>query len=141
VHKEARADEVKRKVAVKIQTYTELLDTVYENRDEKGLLDEDIRAAFYEIAAKNMKPKVFSVAYTAELSAINGKGNISLIRKAYGEVEKLGVSVIYEGAPHYKIIAKGPSYIEAENKIKAAQQALQKYAGVFLMTVKKTGAH
>ncbi len=52
-------------------------------------------------------------------------------------MEKLGVTVIYEGAPHYKISAEGPSYAVAEGKIKDAQQVLQKYSDAFTITVKK----
>lgn len=137
VHKESKLEEFKRRISQKVPTYTDLLDLVYEKRDEKGLLDDDVRLAFFDIIAKNMKPKVYSVAYTFELSAINGKGGMSLIKKAYDEIEKLGVEIIYEGAPHYKVIAKGPSYIVAENKIKEAQQVLQKYANALTVTVKK----
>lgn len=137
VHKEAKAEEIKRKVATKVQTYTELLDLVHEGRLEKGLLDEDLRSAFFDIVSKNVKPKVYTVSYTVELTAVSGKGSIKQIRKAYGEVEKLGVTVIYEGAPHYKISAEGPSYAVAEGKIKEAQQVLQNYANAFTITVKK----
>jgi translation initiation factor 2 subunit 1 len=136
-HQEENAEEIKRRIAPKVPTYTELLDMVYENRLEKGLLDESLRSAFYDIVSKNIKPKVYTVSYTVELSAANGKGSVKQIKKAYGEVEKLGVSVIYEGAPHYKISAEGPSYAVAEGKIKEAQQALQKYSSVFTITIKK----
>jgi translation initiation factor 2 subunit 1 len=137
VHKEGKAEEIKRSIFPKVQTYTELLDMVFENRLEKGLIDEDLRSAFYDIVSKNVKPKVYVVSYTVELSAVNGKGSVKQIKKAYGEVEKLGVTVIYEGAPHYKISAEGPSYAVAEGKIKEAQAVLQKYANDFNITVKK----
>ena len=136
-HKEGKIEEYKQGVSKKVQTYTELLDLIYENRDEKGMLEDDVRSALLEIITKNMKPKVYSVAYTFELTAINGKGGISLIKKAYDEIGKLGVEVIYEGAPHYKVTARGESYIVAENKIKEAQQVLQKYADALTVTVKK----
>jgi translation initiation factor 2 subunit 1 len=137
VHKEDRAEEIRRRIAPKVQTYTELLDMVQENRLDKSLLDEDLRNAFFEIVSKNVKPKVYTVTYTVELTSIGSKGGIKQIKKAYSEVEKLGVSVLYEGAPHYKIFAEGPSYAVAEGKIKEAQQVLQKYSGVFNITLKK----
>ncbi len=135
--KTAKAEEIKRKLAQKVPTYLELLDQVHENRLEAGLLDEDVKAAFSEIIAKNIKPKVYSVTYTVVLSASNSKGNVSLIRKLCEEVERLGVSVLYEGAPHYKIMAEGPSYADAEGKIKEAQQVLQKYSPYFSISIKK----
>lgn len=136
-NKSAQADEIKRKLSQKVQTYVELLDLIYENRLPPGILDEDVRSAFFEIVAKNVKPKIYTVAYTVELSAANGKGTVSMIRKLCEEIEKLGVSVVYEGAPHYKILAEGPSYVDAEAKIKGAQQVLQKYSQFFNISVRK----
>ena len=133
----AKADEIKRRIAQKVPTYIELMDLVHEDRLEADLLDEKARAAFSEIIAKNVKPKVYSVAYTVVLSASGSKGNVSLIRKLCEEIERLGVSVLYEGAPHYKIVAEGPSYGDAEGKIKEAQLVLQKYSPFFSISVKK----
>src|SRR5271157_4142553 len=62
-HEEDKAEEIRRRLAQKVPTYTELLDLVYENRLEKGLLDEGLRAAFYDIVSKNVKPKIYSVTY------------------------------------------------------------------------------
>lgn len=137
VHKESKLEEFKRNISQSVSTYTDLLDLIYEKRDEKNLLDDDVRAALFDIITKNMKPKVYSVSYMFELTAINGKGGMSIIKKAYEEIEKLGVEVLYEGAPHYKVTAKGPSYIVAENKIKDAQLVMQKYANALTVTVKK----
>ncbi|VVB77015.1 Translation initiation factor 2 subunit alpha [uncultured archaeon] len=136
-HEEAKSADIKRRVAQKVQTYTELLERVQENKLDKDILDDDVRAAFVDIISKNIKPKSYTVAYTVELTASSGKGNIKLIRKIYGEIEALGVEVVYEGAPHYKIIAEGPSYAVAEGKIKEAQQVLQKHSDAFDITVKK----
>ena len=115
----------------------ELLDLVHENRLEDGLLDEDLKAAFSEIIAKNVKPKVYSVTYTVVLSASSCEGQRVPDKEAVRGGGALGVSVLYEGAPHYKIMAEGPSYADAEGKIKEAQQVLQKYSPYFSISIKK----
>jgi len=137
VHKEGKAEEIKNKVGQTIFTYTELLDLVYEAKETTGLLDADVKKAFLEIISKNIKPKIYEVGYSVELKSISGRGGIALIKKAFGEVEQLGVNVLYEGAPHYKLTATGPSYPAVEGKIKEAQQVLQKYEKDFNISVKK----
>lgn len=136
-HKEAGAEEIKKRAAQSAATYAELLDLVAEGKDTGGTLDADVRKAFQDIVAKNIKPKEYSVGYALELKALNGKGNVSLIKKAFAEVEALGVDVLYEGAPHYKLSASGPSYPVVEGKIKEAQKALEKYGSALSMSLKK----
>lgn len=136
-HKEAKLDEIKKKAAQYATTYSELLDLVYEGKDPAGALDADIKKTFLEIISKNIKPKTYSVAYSLEFRSLSGKGTITKIKKALGEVEKLGVGVLYEGAPHYKLTAKGPSYPDVEGRIKEAQAALEKYDKDFSITLKK----
>jgi translation initiation factor 2 subunit 1 len=136
-HKEDKIEEIKKKAAQKVATYSELLELVAENKDPAGMLDADVKKAFQEIIAKNIKPKEFAVSYSIELMALNGKGGVSVIRKAFSEVEALGVEVLYEGAPHYKLTARGPSYPIVEGKIKEAQKALEKYEGALSISMKK----
>lgn len=136
-HKESRIEEFKKKAAEAVSTYSELLDLVHEGKDAPGTLDVDVKKAFKEIITKNIKPKTFSVFYSLELRPLSGKSGVDLIRKAFGEVEALGVDVLYEGAPHYRLSATGPSYPAAEAKIKEAQQALQKYGSAFGIVMKK----
>ncbi|MDE1855049.1 MAG: S1 RNA-binding domain-containing protein [Candidatus Micrarchaeota archaeon] len=136
-HKENKLDEIKKKAAQLAHTYSEMLDMVVENKLPSGVLDADVKKAFEEIVAKNVKPKEYEVGYSVELRAINGKGGATTIRKAFGEVEALGVEVLYEGAPHYKISAKGSSYPAVEGKIKEATKVLEKYKGQLSVEVKK----
>lgn len=137
VHKESKLEEIKKKAAQNARTYSELLDLVVESKVPAGTFDEDVRKAFEEIVAKNVKPKEYEVGYSVELQAINGKGGITAIKKAFGEVEALGVGVLYEGAPHYKLTAKGPSYPAVEGKIKEAEKILEKYKGQLSVELKK----
>lgn len=134
--KEAKIEEIKQKAAQRVVTYSELLELVQENKDA-GILDPDVRKAFQEIIAKNIKPKIYTVHYLVELKSEGNKGTVDMIRKAFGEIESSGVEVLYEGAPHYRISADGPTYPAAEGKIKEAQQILEKYKKQFEITVKK----
>ncbi len=135
--KESRSEEIKMKVAEKFPTYSELLDAVVEGKDSEVALDADVKKAFQEIVAKNIKPKIYTVGYSLELKTLNGKGNVNLIKKAFEEVEKLGVEVLYEGAPHYKLSAEGSSYPIVEGKIKEAEKVLKKYDNALSISIKK----
>lgn len=126
-HVEEQAQQIKEKVAQSVPTYAELLEQVREDGDEKSMLGKDLRAALKDIVTKNYKPKVYVVNYELSLRSLGTKGDISMIKKALGEVSKMGVSVLYEGAPHYKLTAKGESYPVVEGKIKQAEAVLSQY--------------
>ncbi len=136
-NKENSIEEMKKKAAQVVPTYSELLDLVSEGKDPAGMLDADVKKAFKEIIAKSIKPKVFSVHYSLELNVIGKKGDINTIKKALSEVQAAGVEVLYEGAPHYRLTAEGPSYPVAEGKIKEAEQALEKYSSMLAVVMKK----
>ena len=135
-HKDAQLAELKQKLALSVRDYNELLTVVYENKLPKGVLPDDVLSAFSEIVMKNVRPKVYKVSYSLAMEAVNGKGTVSALKKALVEMEKAGVEIIYEGAPHYKVTAEGPSYPAAEAKIKKAQLELQKYAEKFTIEMK-----
>ncbi|MEM3483007.1 MAG: S1 RNA-binding domain-containing protein [Candidatus Micrarchaeaceae archaeon] len=112
----------------KFKTYTELLDAAYS--DDPGVskaLSSELAEKLHEIAQKNIKPKVYGVTYTLELRAKNKIGNIEKLRNALGAIEKLGIKVIYAGAPHYVLKAEGDTYPSAEAKIKNADALLAKH--------------
>ena len=136
-HKEGKIEELKKKLGQTVSTYSELLSLVQEGKEPAGILDAETKKAFKEIIAKNIKPKTYSVTYSLELKSLNGKGGISDVRKVFEEVEKLGVEVLYEGAPHYMLIAKGPSFLDAESKIKDAQTVIQKLEKSFSIVMGK----
>ncbi len=139
-HKESKIEEIKSKAAQTAPTYSELLDLTAEGKLPEKALDADVLKAFEEIVAKNVKPKEYEVGYSLELRAVNKKGSISTIKKAFSEIEALGVDVLYEGAPHYKLSAKGPSYPAVEGQIKKAEETLEKYKGVLTIEIKKREA-
>lgn len=136
-HKEGKIEEIKKKAAQAAATYSELLELVATGKEPAGTLDSDVKKAFQEIIAKNIKPKEYEVNYSVELRALSGKGSVSTIKKAFAEVEALGVEVLYEGAPHYKLTARGESYPVVEGKIKEAQKALEKYENALSISIKK----
>ncbi len=136
-HKEAKIEEMKKKIGQSIPTYSELLDQVVAGSDPADLLDSDVKKAFQDIIAKNIKPKVYSVSYELELKAVNGKGNVNIMKKVFGEVEDIGVNVLYEGAPHYKLSAEGPNYPVVEGKIKEAEKILKKYEAMLSASMTK----
>ncbi|MDE1874125.1 MAG: S1 RNA-binding domain-containing protein [Candidatus Micrarchaeota archaeon] len=135
--KEGKLNEIRLKAAQSVQTYSELLDLVIDKKMPTGLLDADVQKAFEEIVAKNVKPKEYEVGYAVVLKSVAGKGNVATIRKAFQEVEALGVEVLYEGAPHYKLSAKGASYPDVEGKIKNAEKLLEKYKGQLSVEIKR----
>ena len=136
-HEEAKIEEIKKKAAQSVATYSELLELTAEGKPPAGVFDAGIKKAFEEIIAKNIKPKEFVVSYSLELKSLNGKGDIHIMKKAFGEIENLGVEVLYEGAPHYKLTAKGASYPVVEGKIKEAEKALQKYEKALSVSITK----
>jgi len=128
--KTAEIEAIKQKLAQKFSTYVELLEEAYKPDGAKNLssvLGSELAEALHDIAVKSIKPKVFEVSYTLELSAKNRKGNIDTIKEALSAIEQLGVQVIYEGAPHYLLRATGETYPVAEGKITKAEAALEKY--------------
>lgn len=136
-NEEGKIDEIKTKAAHAVQTYSELLDLTAEGKLPGDVFDAAAKKAYEEIIAKNVKPKEYEVGYSVVLKALNGKGDVSTIKHAFEEVEGLGVDVLYEGAPHYKISAKGPSYPAVESKIKQAESLLEKYKGKLTVNVKR----
>ncbi|MGC8676543.1 MAG: S1 RNA-binding domain-containing protein [Candidatus Micrarchaeia archaeon] len=120
-------DDIVHAAATKFQTYSELLDAAYAGEQSvKAALGGELAEKLHEIALKNIKPKVYGVAYKLELRAKNKPNGIGAIRQALTGVEKLGVKVIYEGAPHYLLKAEGSTYLDAEAKIKKATAYIAK---------------
>ncbi|MCL5239281.1 MAG: S1 RNA-binding domain-containing protein [Candidatus Marsarchaeota archaeon] len=139
-HKEGKIEEIEKKAALVAPTYSELLDLAVEGKLPDATMESDVRKEFEAIVAKNVKPKEYEVGYAVELRAINKKGSVATIKKAFGEVTGIGVDVLYEGAPHYKLSARGPSYPVVEGKIKEAEKILEKYKGTLSINITKRGA-
>ncbi len=123
-------DALREEIASKVDTYSNLIAAAQE--DSKNIAFVQNRKfcdALIEIIAKNIKPKVYEVSYLMEMRSSNKKADIKTIRNVLSSMEKLGVEVLYLGAPRYRLTADGDSYLTAEGKIKAARNALDAYSG------------
>ena len=129
-------DKTKQKLATNFELYTDVVTIAYDKEDDlRALLGNELAHALHETAIKSIKPKIYEVSYRVELKALNNRGDVGSIRKALEEIEHLDVEVLYEGAPHYKLSAKGDTYPKAEEKIKSAEAVLGKYSGVIFYAV------
>ncbi|MHB1829927.1 MAG: S1 RNA-binding domain-containing protein [Candidatus Micrarchaeaceae archaeon] len=112
-------------------TYNEIINSISDGKDPlAGIQEKDFKSALYELVAKTIKPKTYTVSYNVELTTTDTKSGINLIKEALSGIEKAGVEVLYMGAPKYRFLATDSSYPEAEDKIKHAQDILEKYKAI-----------
>lgn len=99
---------------------------------EKAGLGADWCAELAKIAGENIAKKEVSIMGFVELTSRSPEG-VEDIRKALGEIEKMGGEVQYVGSPLYRIRITGSDYKSAEKKLKEmadkAIQALKKAGG------------
>ncbi len=99
------------------------------NENPKAIADAQIPPAvieeFKRIIEASRKEKHFIVAYNAKIVTYNTLLGATELREAFKKVAKLGLSVIYLGAPRYKIIAEGTDYADAEKKIKETEDIIK----------------
>lgn len=112
----------------KYQTYNDIINILAEGKDAfAGLkLNPKFITAMKEIVAKNIKPKVYKVSYIAKVSVYDTRKGIEKIKKAFTEIEALGVTVLYLGAPRYRMVSEDMSFPKAEDRIKHANMILEK---------------
>ncbi len=109
-------------------TYNEIINSISDGKDPlAGIKEKSFKDALYELVAKTIKPKTYTVSYNVDLTTTDTKAGINLIKEALSSIEKEGVEVLYMGAPKYRFLATDSSYPEAEDKIKHAQDILEKY--------------
>jgi translation initiation factor 2 subunit 1 len=115
-------------ISKKYASYNDVINILSENGDPfKDLkIDSKFIEALKEVVSKNIKPKVYIVSYIVELIIYNTKEGIGLLKKNFGDIEKLGVNVNYLGAPRYHLSSQGDSYLQAEEKINKAKIMLEK---------------
>ena len=112
-------------------TYNEIINSISEGKDPLSQIQEkDFKDALYELVAKTIKPKTYTVSYNVDLSTADTKSGINLIKEALSSIEKEGVEVLYMGAPKYRFLATDSSYPDAEDKIKHARNILEKYKSI-----------
>ena len=110
------------------KTYNELVNNIFEGKDPLASIKEkEFKQALYDLVAKTIKPKTYTVAYSVDLSTSNTKSGLNSIKDALTEIEKKGVAVLYMGAPKYRLLSTADSYLKAEDKIKDAQKILEKH--------------
>ncbi|MDE1856415.1 MAG: hypothetical protein KGH49_04250, partial [Candidatus Micrarchaeota archaeon] len=125
-------------LAKKFTTYSDIINLFAEGKEPAGIkLNPKFVAAMKEIVAKNIKPKVYIVSYVTEVTTYDTKKGIAMIKKAFGEVEKLGVRVNYLGAPRYRMMSEDSSYPKAEERIKQATTILEKGIANSTVALKK----
>lgn len=118
-------------VATVAKTYTELVNSIFEKKDPLAKFeDKEFKDALYDIVAKTIKPKSYTVSYNIELTTTDTKAGIKTLKEALGKIEKAGVDVLYMGAPHYRLLSTDSSYPKAEERIKEAQTVLEKYKNI-----------
>ncbi len=118
-------------VAKTESTYDGLVNDIFEGKDPlKDLKETAFKDKLYEIVAKTIKPKTYTVAYNVDLTTTDTKSGIGTIREAFTKIEARNVEVLYLGAPKYRLIATDSSFPKAEAKIKEAQQILEKYKDI-----------
>lgn len=110
------------------KTYNDLVNDIFEGKDPLAPIKEkEFKQALYDLVAKTIKPKVYSVAYNMDLTTADTKSGLNSIKDALLLIEKEDVEVLYMGAPKYRLLATGSSYLDAEEKIKNAQRILEKH--------------
>jgi translation initiation factor 2 subunit 1 len=123
--KEVQIEEIEKVLSSTFSSYTEVIESLVEGKDI-GNVDSEFKTVLSEIVAKNIKPKRYKVIYTAKILVFDTKDGINKIKKLLNDVSKLGIEVLYLGAPHYKFSSEDSSFPNAENRIKKAQDMLTK---------------
>ncbi len=135
---EQKKDEIIKEIAKSEQTYRDLVNDIFEKKDPlSDFSDKNFKDALYDIVFKNIKPKKFIVSYVLELNAADPGSDVSIIKEALSAIEREGVEVLYLGAPRYRLVAEGPSYPKAEDKIRAAENTLKKYGKKVSFSINK----
>ncbi len=126
---ESRKDEMIGKISKVESTYADLINDIYNNKDPlSGIEEKEFKQTLYDLVFKSIKPKKYTVSYTVELTTLDTRSGVKLIKEALGAVEQTGVEVLYLGAPHYRLLSEDTSYPKAEGRIKEAQTILNKYS-------------
>lgn len=129
--KEDKKQQLVAETAKVAKTYTELVNSIFEGKDPLAeLKDKEFKDALYDLVLKTIKPKTYTVSYNIELTTTDTRAGINTIKEALGKVEKAGVEVLYMGAPHYRLLSTDSSYPRAEERIKEAQELLEKYGNI-----------
>lgn len=101
-------------------------------------MDPEFKQSLYDIVAKTIKPKTYTVSYNIELLITDRKAGIKLVKEILQKVQANGVGVLYLGAPHYRITSTASSYPKAEERIKETEKILDTYQKQATYDIKQT---
>ena len=115
------------KALSEFSTYTNLMDNATSDSEEfkKSTLPKKLKDLLLENYEANRKKRRYIVAYTMKLSTFNTMSGVTELKDIITSVKSLGIAVNYIGAPHYRLVAEGEDYSNAEDKIKQAAQLVQ----------------
>ena len=135
---EAQEQHIREALSHSFHTFTELVEAIMDDPSSFNSLqiDNNFKTEFLENVRKNIKPKTYEVSYLIEINTLHAT-NIDTIKKAFSEIEDLGLKVNYLGAPHYRIVSEAKDYFKAEEKVKEAEEVLGKYFKQDGFTIKK----
>ncbi|MGC8586705.1 MAG: S1 RNA-binding domain-containing protein [Candidatus Micrarchaeia archaeon] len=135
---ESQEQQIRQELSKHFNTFTEAIDSVMEDPSIINSLsiDSNFKTEFVDAIKKNIKPKIYEVTYVVELNTPRA-ANIETIKKAFLEIEGMGLKVNYMSAPHYRISSEAKDYFIAEEKIKEAEKILGKYFKQDGFTLKK----
>jgi translation initiation factor 2 subunit 1 len=128
--KSAKNDEARTKLIQTILsefgTYSRFAQAAINNTEEfkKSKITKPLKDLVIKTLEANMKKRDVEVSYILKLTTMNTRTGASDLRAIFTEMEKTGTDVTYISAPKYRLYATGKDYIEAENKIKKAMDAL-----------------
>ncbi len=134
---------IKEELSKRFVYYNDIIDGLFNKTASLDGLDlpEPFKDALADVITKNVKQKVYEVAYTAQISVYDTMSGIKILKKLLGQIEKTGVRVTYLGAPNYSMSSEDISYPKAEERIKAAQVLIEKEVaggkGIFSMRKEK----
>lgn len=96
---------------------------------EQSGLPKPLIKQILEVAKKNLKKAEVEVSGNVKLTCYAGDG-LNIIKKLLFKLEESGVTILYLGAPNYKILLKAKSYKEGEKllveKASLIENAVQK---------------
>lgn len=123
---ELKKEKIKEDISTKYSTYLLLFNALLENKESISFIkNKAFTEALLEIIAKNIKPKKYIVSYTVELKISDPSESIKKLKSILTDVSKLGIDVLYLGAPKYRFTTEAQDYITAEEKIKESRKILE----------------
>ncbi len=116
--------EITNRITSEFGSYTNFFQHATSNSEEfeKANLPPKLKSAVKEAIEANRKERKYQVSYIATLLTYNTTSGAEELRDILNSVKKNGVDISYISAPKYRFVADGKDFVDAENKIKKAEQ-------------------